>query len=773
MSTTEKAIGWPAEQTVNPSVTPGIHEWNMQPYLSVYETAPVESLLDIYWETTSAGYIADINSEALTGYEGITSFQNLSWDFPESKGPGDAITSFFDPYSASGVFISNTTVELISVINGIDEDVTDKFDIVIGTATPNVGKYKLILADSANNGFAFTEGSDTRDVFYFEIQSTTIEGEITTNYIGGIDGLDGALYNVVPTRLGLILPNIQLPQESSLLMSANAWTTAQITNGSSVGNPANATTNTTQLVYTMEPFDPAIPVPTNWDMNPATGQITQALGSSDVGVYTINILATDANNSAGGGGVYGALFYKQPLTITIGDQDLNDELVNNFCPLTPSAADPIPPTPYLLTQPEASSGGSGFSGRSFGIWYISDRVLNPEVPEDFALTASGNSIVPNGAYLQIPSEGIDINNVFRVGNGAHTAGSIAMNLSILGRQQNWGVQTKINVYMRFIGRTNSNYLNDWIPIANINVGILELNKNNYNPLMKLQNNAFPFNNTYADWPQQLNAKPSDLYNQTAGGLEGVLNTSPASTPGEDSSGLGWANYIRCFNFADFSGIQGIEYAWTVEGLQGAADVAHPEDRTVAWLTVDDLNNPLCVPWQGENAATNFPAGEPKAFPYYRSAYTNSRTFTSTEETVLYAKTPYADYVTTLFTDKDFATVNKPTDENAPFLNYNLALDSSDYIESLLAWDYGDPATPGLPGEDMNLQMVSEFNPVNGNRVSNAVGFQTTASLVGNGLPLPNGNSNFTFDEPNGDVDGVSGRLNRGYSRFKTTFQPTD
>ena len=96
-------------------------------------------------------------------------------------------------------------------------------------------------------------------------------------------------------------------------MSANAWTTAQITNGSSVGNPANATTNTTQLVYTMEPFDPAIPVPTNWNMD-ATGQITQASGSSSVGVYTINILATDANNSAGGGGVYGALFYKQPLT---------------------------------------------------------------------------------------------------------------------------------------------------------------------------------------------------------------------------------------------------------------------------------------------------------------------------------------------------------------------------------------------------------------------------------------------------------------------------
>ena len=775
LSTTEKAIGWPAEQTVNPSVTPGIHEWNMQPYLSVYETAPVESLLDIYWETTSAGYIADINSEALTGYDGITSFQNLSWDFPESKEPGDAITSFFDPYSASGVFISNTTVELISVINGIDEDVTDKFDIVIGTATPNVGKYKLILANSANNGFAFTEGSDTRDVFYFEIQSTTIEGEITTNYIGGIDGLDGALYNVEPTTLNGILPNIQLPQESSLLMSANAWTTAQITNGSSVGNPANATTNTTQLVYTMEPFDPAIPVPTNWSMDPATGQITQALGSSDVGVYTINILATDANNSAGGGGVYGALFYKQQLTITIGDQDLNDELVNNFCPLTPISTETTPPTPYLLTQPEAvpaGTGGSGFSGESSGIWYISDRVLDPnEESGDFAMafpTGSG-FIVPSGASNEI----LGTDNVFRVGTGAHTAGSIAMNLSILGRQADWGVSIRIEVWVRFIGSTNSNYPDGWISINN--PVITELNKNNYLPLMRSRNLMTPARSTYADWPQQLNAKSSDNFDPLASGLAETKewNTSPASVKGENSNGLGWANYIRCFNFADFSNIEGIEYAWTVIGLEGDAKEGRPQDRTVAWLTVDDLNNPSCVPWQGVNVVQELVDPTVKAFPYYISAYTNSRSFTNTEENVLYAKTPYVDYVTTLFTDKTFATVSKPTDENAPFLNYNLALNSSDYTGSLLAWNYGDPDNAGQDGEDMNLQIVSRFNTDNGNRVSNAVGSQTTASLIGNGLPLPNGESDFTFDDPEGDVNGsgYGGRLNRGYSRFKVTLTP--
>jgi len=767
LSTAEKAIGWPAEQTVNPVLISGVYEWNMQPFLSIYETAPVESLLDIYWETTSAGYIADINSESLTGYTGITSFQNISWDFPESKGPGDAITSFFDPYSASGVFISNSTVELIKVTNGFNENVTDFFDIVIGTVTPNVGKYKLILKNTVNNGFTFTEGSDIRDVFYFEIQSTTIDGEITTNFIGGIAGLDGALYNVAPTTLNGVLPNIQLPQNSSLLMAASAWTTAKITNGSSVNNPEGTTTNTLQLKYTMEPFDPEIPVPDNWQID-STGQIEQELGSTPVGVYTINILATDANNSAGGGGVFGALFYKQPLTITIGDEPLNDELVNNFCPLEPVSTETIPPNPYLLTQPLAisgGSGGSGFSGKSYGIWYIAATTLDPDVPENWIKAASqNNSIIPTGAWE--PNAEIPIRNVFRVGTGAHTAGSIAMNLSILGRQLRWGVSDRISVYMRFVGKTNDNYLAGWIPIENIDVGALELNKNNHLPLMR-ELDTIDFPSWFADWPQQLNSK----YSNPSMGLREEWNTSPASIPGENSNGKGWANYIRCFNFADFSGITGIEYAWTVEGLEGRADETHPQDRSVAWLTVDDLNNPLCVPWQGTNAADNFPAGEPKAFPYYYSAYTNSKSFISTGQNVLYAKTPYVDYVSALFTDETFSTIKKPESSAQPFLNYNLVLNSSDYIDSLLAWDYGDPATPGLAGQDMNLQVVSRFDPNNGNRLGNLDLFQTTAGLVGNGFPLNAGTANFTFDEPDGSVDGVPGRLNRGYSRFKVTLQP--
>jgi len=48
----------------------GVVSDKMLPYLAVYETEPVESVLDIFWETTQAGLIADLNWDVLNGYDG-------------------------------------------------------------------------------------------------------------------------------------------------------------------------------------------------------------------------------------------------------------------------------------------------------------------------------------------------------------------------------------------------------------------------------------------------------------------------------------------------------------------------------------------------------------------------------------------------------------------------------------------------------------------------------------------------------------------------------
>jgi hypothetical protein len=45
--------------TIVPDATPGIQ------YLAVYETKPEESLLDIFWETSSSGLISDLNNAVI------------------------------------------------------------------------------------------------------------------------------------------------------------------------------------------------------------------------------------------------------------------------------------------------------------------------------------------------------------------------------------------------------------------------------------------------------------------------------------------------------------------------------------------------------------------------------------------------------------------------------------------------------------------------------------------------------------------------------------
>ena len=68
---------------------------SMTPFLAVYETEPVDSLLDIYWETTTVGLIADLNSDINTSFNGAVGFSSYTWTQPESLPSG---STFFNRY---------------------------------------------------------------------------------------------------------------------------------------------------------------------------------------------------------------------------------------------------------------------------------------------------------------------------------------------------------------------------------------------------------------------------------------------------------------------------------------------------------------------------------------------------------------------------------------------------------------------------------------------------------------------------------------------------
>ena len=57
---------------------------SMVPFLSVAETKPVESLLDIYWETSLSGSIVVLNDLIDSQYGGLIGSNFQATTFPES-----------------------------------------------------------------------------------------------------------------------------------------------------------------------------------------------------------------------------------------------------------------------------------------------------------------------------------------------------------------------------------------------------------------------------------------------------------------------------------------------------------------------------------------------------------------------------------------------------------------------------------------------------------------------------------------------------------------
>ena len=142
--------------------TPGIQ------YLAVYETEPVESLLDIYWETTTSGLVNDLNSLILNATGGGADFSPINssdWNEGLVLG-GEILTADFTVQDSFGVAInpSYLTLTLDSVFNSEDEP--------INVQLPSLGPYFTLIDNSSGTGipvgfFNITTTQKYFDTIYF------------------------------------------------------------------------------------------------------------------------------------------------------------------------------------------------------------------------------------------------------------------------------------------------------------------------------------------------------------------------------------------------------------------------------------------------------------------------------------------------------------------------------------------------------------------------------------------------------------------------------
>ena len=158
----------------NPSTNPTPKHPGIQ-YLAVYETEPVESLLDIYWETSTSGLISDLNSAVLNNQSTPAAANISGWNadtFDEGlSAQSNILAQPFSLVNDFGLAItldpsSGDYLQLLGVLNGQGVNVANfnqdpsfplplYFELVdTSSGTTGVGPWQIRTTDSndiANN----------------------------------------------------------------------------------------------------------------------------------------------------------------------------------------------------------------------------------------------------------------------------------------------------------------------------------------------------------------------------------------------------------------------------------------------------------------------------------------------------------------------------------------------------------------------------------------------------------------------------------------------
>ena len=158
---------------------------SMTPIFSCFETNPLESKLDIFWETSTSGKISDLNTNIVAndqftpyGFRGISDYAggtySIAWGFLESNNINDDLCFFYatdvngNPIStALGTLAPiNPTMTLLSATNSASTpiDVTSDFALLPVPGSP--GAYKI--QNTTYKFFGYN--SALEDVYNFTIR---------------------------------------------------------------------------------------------------------------------------------------------------------------------------------------------------------------------------------------------------------------------------------------------------------------------------------------------------------------------------------------------------------------------------------------------------------------------------------------------------------------------------------------------------------------------------------------------------------------------------
>ena len=158
--------------------------------LAVYETAPVTSALELFWETSTAGLISDLNYDIINATDEITgsTIEAAAGGFDEADASGTVITEDFKP-TVKGATIATATAILLSVNSKYENGILNpnnrasEFILESGSAT---GSHKISTASTFYAG----EDNATANYFEFTIQYTNLGIIVNQSYNTTLTNID-------------------------------------------------------------------------------------------------------------------------------------------------------------------------------------------------------------------------------------------------------------------------------------------------------------------------------------------------------------------------------------------------------------------------------------------------------------------------------------------------------------------------------------------------------------------------------------------------------
>ena len=158
----------------------GVGGKSMVPFLSIYETKPVESQLDVFWETSTTGLISALNEDVQTGYDGIVGFTTLNYTHFENQDPQGTslvtgaedskfITDSFYAIDGQGTQQAAATISSFSVTDDDGNTRTSDFEL-IQNYSGQTGQLRLAI--SSTSSFVFGNDAFQAENFNFTINVT-------------------------------------------------------------------------------------------------------------------------------------------------------------------------------------------------------------------------------------------------------------------------------------------------------------------------------------------------------------------------------------------------------------------------------------------------------------------------------------------------------------------------------------------------------------------------------------------------------------------------